>query len=48
MDGTGLPLALHSSVTVLPFRAATCPFCGTALSVGGTVAERKKQPTDKQ
>lgn len=33
---TGLPDALHSSVTVLPFRAATCPFCGTALNVGGT------------
>lgn len=36
MVGTGLPDALHSSVTVLPFRAATWPFCGTARSVGGT------------
>lgn len=33
---TGLPDALHSNVTVLPFRAATWPFCGTALNVGGT------------
>lgn len=33
---TGLPDALHSKVTVLPFLAETCPFCGTALNVGGT------------
>lgn len=31
-----LPDALHSSVTVLPFLAATCPLVGIALNVGGT------------
>jgi len=35
--GTGLPDALHSKVTVLPFRAVTCPLCGRALNVGGTI-----------
>lgn len=44
MVGTGFPDALHSNVTVLPFRAATCPFCGTALSVGGT--KEKYTPLD--
>lgn len=36
MLGTGLPEALHSNVTVLPFRAVTCPVSGCALTVGGT------------
>lgn len=36
MVGTGLPDALHSSVTVLPFLAVTWPLCGRARRVGGT------------
>lgn len=36
MLGTGLPLALHSNVTVLPLRAVTCPVSGWARTVGGT------------
>lgn len=34
--GTGLPDALHSRVTVLPFLAVTWPLCGRARRVGGT------------
>lgn len=36
-----LPDALHSSVTVLPFLAATCPLVGIALNVGGTKNNRR-------
>lgn len=36
MLGTGLPEALHSSVTVLPLRAVKCPVSGFGRIAGGT------------
>lgn len=36
IDGTGLPDALHASVTVPPLRAVSWPDCGTARMLGGT------------
>lgn len=37
MLGTGLPEALHSSVTVLPLRAVKCPVSGFGRIAGGTI-----------
>lgn len=45
--GTGFPDALHSNVTVLPFLAVTCPFCGTDRNEGGTVRRQKKNNKSK-
>lgn len=41
IDGTGFPDALHSSVMVPPFRAVSCPVCGTAFTLGGTVTTKQ-------
>lgn len=38
--GTGLPEALHSSVTVLPLRAVKCPVSGFGRIAGGTIIKR--------
>lgn len=40
MLGTGLPEALHSSVTVLPLRAVKCPVSGFGRIAGGTIIKR--------
>lgn len=38
--GTGLPEALHSSVTVLPLRAVKCPVSGFGRIAGGTIIKK--------